>query len=322
MKPRTKHQILPTMTMKLLVLLTLLLSASNGFCQDNPPKKESDKPDETEKGEKLDKKVPLKVLSPAELDKLLQDRLNGSLSYSAKQFANMFFVRSRIDMGCSVALSFDDAEIAETELQSVFPEFYQPTLRELLDTIALQTFSTWSYRKEDQFLASKEENMPPQADIIVVYFEKTKTPRAKPYEVTLAKDWQSEDRGHWTACRPPTVPVGMDIYEVGTYSAKDKASEAALFERVRKAVALEWAQRVKEGAKADELKPAKVGPFDALFFESMIDARTGSKVRWRHWVFMVGNECYFIVSTIFPGDEKALYPDVEGMLKTFRLKKP
>lgn len=308
------------MTMRIPVFAALLLSAGIGFCQDNPSKKESTKPSGTEKEEKYDKKVPLKVLAPAELDQILQHRLKGGLSYDFKQFANMFFVRSGMDIGCNVGLSSADDEIAKAELQPVFPQFYKPTLRELLDTIALQTFSTWSYRREDQFLGSKVEEKEAQRDIIVVHFQKTQ--RAKPYEVTLARDWKSEDRGHWTACIPPTAPVGMDIYETGAYSARDKATEPELFERVRKAVALEWAQRVKQGAQADDLKPAKVGPFDALFFESMIDARTGNKVHWRQWVFMVDNECYFIVSTIFPDDEKTFYPDVEGMLKTFRIKKP
>ncbi|MEA3208709.1 MAG: hypothetical protein QOE70_1766 [Chthoniobacter sp.] len=308
------------MNMKLSVFATLLLSAGCGFCQDHPAKKESTKPSGTEKEEKYDKKVPLKVLPPAELDQILQHRLNGGLSDKFKQFANMFFVRSGLDTGWNVGLSGADDEIARTELQPVFPQFYKPTLRELLDTIALQTFSTWSYRKEDQFLGSKANEKEDRSDIIIVHFQKTQ--RAKPYEVTLATDWKSEDRGHWTACIPPSAPMGMDIYETGTYSAKDKAREPELFERVRKAVALDWAQRVKPGSQADDLKRAKVGPFDALFFESMIDARTGSKVHWRHWVFMAGNECYFIVSTIFPDDEKTFYPDVEGMLKTFRIRKP
>src|SRR5262249_7541622 len=83
---------------------------------------------------------------------------------------------------------------------------------------------------------------------------------------------------HWTTLIPPTTPMGMDIYESGTYTAKDQATEPELFDRVRKAVALEWAQRVKQDAIASELKPAKVGTFEALFFESMIDARIGNKV--------------------------------------------
>ena len=320
MKTRIKRIVLLTMTIKLPVFATMLLSAGIGFCQDNPSKKESTKPGGTEKEEKYGKKVPLKVLAPENLDQVLQHRLKGGLSDNFKQFANMFFVRSGLDTGWNVGLSSADDEIAKTELRPVFPQFYKPTLRELLDVIALQTFSTWSYRKEDQFLGSKEDEKEDQSDIIIVHFQKTR--RAKPYEVILAGGWKSEDRGHWTGCIPPTAPMGMDIYETGTYSAKDKATEPELFERVRKAVALEWAQRVKQGAQAGDLKPAKVGPFDSLFFESMIDARTGGKVHWRHWVFMAGNQCYFIVSTIFPDDEKTYYPDVEGMLKTFRIKKP
>jgi len=312
--------------MKLPIFATLLLcSACIGFCQDKPSKKEPAQPAGTGKEEKSEKKAPLKVLGAAELEQMLQHRLNGSLGHEFKQFANMFFVRSNLDIGRCVGLSTHDGDIASTELQPVFPDFYKPTLRELLDAIALQTSSAWSYRKQDQFILSEvDEKKPaaeqkPDSNVIVFHFQKAR--RAKPYQVILAKGWKSEDRGHWTACIPSTASVGMDIYEAGTYSAKDKAAEPELFERVRQAVALDWAQRVKPDAKAADLKPAKVGTFDALFFESMIDARDGGKVRWRHWVFMAGNECYFIVSTIFPDHEDTLFPDVEGMLKTFQIKR-
>lgn len=301
--------------MKRLLCAALLFPAGLGYGQDAPAKKEP-----AAKEEKLDKKTPLKVLAPEELEKVLQRRLNGTLGYSFQQFANLFLVRSGQNTGCHVGLSARDEAIAKTELQPVFPPAYEPTLRELLDTITLQTSSAWSYRKEDQFASSKAEEKEPQGDVIIISFEKTQ--RAKPYEFTLAKDWKSEDRGHWTACIPSTAPVGMDIYESGTYTARDKAKEPELLERVRTEVALQWAQRVKQDAIAAHLKPAKVGPFDALFFDAMLKARNGAQVHWRHWVFMAGNQCYFIVSTIFPEGEKTLLPDVEGMLKTFRIKAP
>ena len=306
--------------MRLPLLVSLFLSASIGLGQEKPASEKPTTPAATGKEEKYDKKVPLKVLKPDELERVLQRRLSGGLGYVFKQFANMFFVKSAMDTGCSVGLSSTDDAITGTELQPVFPPFYKPTLRELLDAIALQTFSAWSYRAEDQFLGSKKEEKRDDTDIIIVHFEKAQ--RAKPYEIALAAGWTSADRGHWTACIPPKAPVGMDIYEAGTYSANDQASEPALFEHVRKAVALDWAQRVKPEASAEELKPAKVGTFDALFFESMIDARDGGKVHWRHWVFMAGHECYFIVSTVFPDGESTIFPDVKKMLETFQIKKP
>jgi hypothetical protein len=105
---------------------------------------------------------------------------------------------------------------------------------------------------------------------------------------------------------------------VGTYSADNPADEAELFQKVRAEVALEWAQRVRRDATADDMKPAKVGDFDALHYTAMVPSQLGGELRWRQWVFMAGNRCYFIVSTITPDLEDEIFPDVEAMLGTFR----
>ncbi|WP_395743872.1 hypothetical protein [Prosthecobacter sp.] len=298
------------MKIHLLVVVLLGLSVGSGFGEDAKKKV-------------YDKKVPLKVLSDEEQAKLLGKRLEGGLGDSFGAFANMFMVRSQMDLRVCVGLKGMSKEIAEAELQPVFPEFYKPTLKELMDSIALQTFSAWSYRKEDQYANSSKAETTEDDHLVIFSFTSVVAeakPR-KPYKVELAKGWQAEDRGHWLACRPATFPVGMDIYEMGTYSAKKKEDEAALFEKVRKEVALEWAKRVKPEAKAEDLKPAKVGAYEALHFEAMIPARTGGDVHWRHWVFMVDNACYFIVSTIFPEKEAEYFPDVEKMLGSFTVDK-
>ncbi|HLX62952.1 MAG TPA: hypothetical protein VKX17_16895, partial [Planctomycetota bacterium] len=65
-----------------------------------------------------------------------------------------------------------------------------------------------------------------------------------------------------------------------------------------------------------------VGSFDALYFESMVPSQLKKEIRWRQWVFMDGERCYFIVSTIFPDNEAKIFPDVEKMLQSFKAKKP
>ncbi len=119
---------------------------------------------------------------------------------------------------------------------------------------------------------------------------------------------------------PPNFPVGLDIYETGCYSSKDAEADGDFLKSIRLAVALEWAQRVNENAVEEDLKPTRVGGFDALFYESMIPSQLGKEIRWRQWVFMVDNKCYFIVSTIFPELEAAIVPDVEKMLASFKVK--
>ena len=56
-------------------------------------------------------------------------------------------------------------------------------------------------------------------------------------------------------------------------TAQDFANE------IRSEVALEWAQRVNEKAKQEDLKPANVGTFDALFYESMIPSQLDKEIR-------------------------------------------
>jgi hypothetical protein len=269
------------------------------------------------------RKTPLQVISPEEQTKLLARRLDGSLDGSFGVFANMFMVRSQVDLGVCLALRGMTSELNNAKLQPVFPDFYKPTLKELLDTIALQTSSSWSYRKEDQFATTSVPGTKVDDHVVIFTFVAMEpgTKPAKPFRVDFAKDWKSEDRGYWLACIPPTFPVGMDIYEMGTYSADDKADEAALFAKVRQEVALQWAKRVKSDTQAADLKPAKVGGYEALHFEALLPTRNGKEVRWRHWVFMVDNACYFIVSTIFPEMEATLFPDVEKMLSSFKVTK-
>jgi hypothetical protein len=107
-----------------------------------------------------------------------------------------------------------------------------------------------------------------------------------------------------------------------TYSADDETETAELLARVPREVALEWAQRVKPETTAQALQPARVGAFDALFFESSVPSRLGYDLHWRHWVFMHGNHCYFIVSTLPPDKESELLPDVQAMLASFRINTP
>ena len=121
---------------------------------------------------------------------------------------------------------------------------------------------------------------------------------------------------------PPDFPLGIDIYDLGRFSTDDKSKTPEFFQRVVREVSLEWAGRVHEGVKETDLTTAKVGAYEALFFEALVPAQTGKDVRWRQWVFMVDDRCYFVVSTIFPEFEASIYPSVEWMLKSFQDAKP
>ena len=87
----------------------------------------------------------LKPLTEKEQSQLLTARLDGGMGYDFVNFSNMFIVKSQIALGRSVGLMTESADIQKVKLQSPFPESYQPTLRQFLDAIALQTSSEWKY---------------------------------------------------------------------------------------------------------------------------------------------------------------------------------
>jgi hypothetical protein len=286
-----------------------------------PASEQPEKPAKTDDGKQEPPEKNLAKLIPwteERLTELLERRIDGGLGHTFRGFSNQFLVMCRIRMGTGVGLMTGSREVSQAELQPVFPDSYKPTLRELMNAIALQAKAEWKYDPTDKFFNS---SVPGEVTDLAM-FEFTPVKRDPPYEVTLAKGWTSEDKGHWVLLSPPDFPVGLDIYQVGTYSAAEDESEKELFEKVRTEVALQWANRVKENVAADQLKPAKVGEYEALYFEAMIPSQLDKDIRWRQWVFMAGNRCFFIVSTILPELDKKIFPDVEQTLKTFRLKEP
>jgi hypothetical protein len=276
-------------------------------------------PDAASKSDADDKTPPtIKPLTADEQQSLLNTRLDGGMGHAFGQFANMFLVSSRIHLGTGVGLMAASKKIAETPLQSPFPPSYKPTLREFLDAIALQTSSQWAYDPSGKFIQSDVKRDQPVEGLAVFEFVEAK--REKPHEVNLAEGWTATDKGQWTMYSPPNFPVGMDIYEMGTYSPAENEASAEFAEKIRSAVALQWAQRVNKNAAEADFKSAKVGSIDAIYYESMIPSQLDKEVKWRQWAFVADGKCYFIVSTIFPEFEEQIFPDVEKMLASFRIK--
>jgi hypothetical protein len=260
----------------------------------------------------------IQPLTDEEQEKLLASRLDGGMSFTFRQFANQFLVTSRFQLSQGVGLMTLSKEISNLPLQSPFPSTYKPTLREFLDSIALQTFSEWEYDPSSKFFQSKVKHTSPVTGLAMFEFKPAK--REKPYEVTLAEGWKAVDKGNWTMHVPPVFPVGMDIFESGTYSADDQTAEDELLERIPTDLSLERAKSLGATAVAEDLSPRKVGPFDALFFDKTFTSPQGQQIRWRQWVFMDGNKCYLVVSAIFPQFEDKIFPDVEKMVASFQIK--
>ena len=259
-------------------------------------------------------------LTASELESLLEKRLPGTMGLLFYHLADMYLIPIQAKSNEAISLKTNSERIGKTLLHSPFPAFYRPTLRQFLDEIAWQTKSRWQYDPVESFDGDKVRNKPGNKNLVV--FEFVEADRVRPYELNPAKDWVPLDRGNWTMYSPSGSPVSLDVYEMGSYSAQDRSQEPELLKKVSQEVALVWAKRITPRAKAADFTESKVGPFHALFFEARVKTQAKPKrdVTWRQWVFMDGQQCYFIVSTIFPESEQKILPEVEAMLKSFRTK--
>jgi hypothetical protein len=111
----------------------------------------------------------------------------------------------------------------------------------------------------------------------------------------------------------------MDIYMMGTYSASKEKEGKTLFNKVRDDIALRFARMFKKDVTADAMTKTKVGDYEALYF--MI-AAPGTGIVWRQWAIVNSGKAFCIVSAIKPEQEKDILPDVEAMVKSFKIAKP
>ena len=262
--------------------------------------------------------VKLKILSAAAQEKLLNTRMNSGLGEKFGQFSNMFFVRSKLDTDTFVGLSSEVEGISERELMPAFPSSYKCTLRELLDVIALQTNTKWLYQEDRQVMGSDSPDKKTADGIAIFTFVATE--RKPQFEMTPAKDWKMVEHASWTMFVPPTAPMGMDFHVGGKLSADTPEKLKELLTSAPSDAALDQYRRVKPDATGKDLKLTKVGPYDAYFFEAALPPNGVEIIHWRQWHLAVGNQLVFVISTLFKDKDTSLYPDVEQMIKTFRVR--
>ncbi|MDX2108263.1 MAG: hypothetical protein SFY67_17850 [Candidatus Melainabacteria bacterium] len=238
----------------------------------------------------------VKKHSQSEVDQLLKERLNGGIGSTFAGFANQFLVSSVIQTGCNAVLVSLSNEVSAKPLMSTFPQSYKPKFED----------------KEGQ------KQSKPSEPVDIYIFEFTPSTNEKSFTVELPSGWTSKDMGHWVKYSPPKFPVGLDIYEMGTYSSSD--GDAAKLKNIPGDLLLEWAKRIKQSPTTADLKKGKIGTFDADLYECEISGKDDKKLKWHNWTFMNGNKCYFVLSA-YPNElENDIYPDVQKILSTFKIK--
>ena len=269
-----------------------------------------------------DEKSEAKVssLDKEDLKTLLSKRLSMGPPGGFAQLSQSIFMSSAKELPYCILLTTKSKEIANRLLLPAYPASYKPTLQEALDIISIQTQSIWSYTKKNDVVAEELKNVPIKKDVAIFEF----TPGAKhklSYEITIADDWTEDKKGMFVMYKPGNFPVGMDIYDLGPFTSDDASKEKELLKQIPLDVSLFWAKKVSPGKEisAGDLKPSKVADYDAFYYETMTPTKTGFEARWRQWAFMVDNRCYLVISTIFPNYDAKLYPQVQEMLKSFKV---
>ena len=197
-----------------------------------------------------------------------------------------------------VSIHTESHEISETALGSPFPSFYHPTFAELFDSIAIQTKSSWKYDPTRNFWV----------------FSISINPRS--FQLSPAANWTSSNRGIYVGFKPPNYPVGMDVYQLGSYST-DSSEKATLFEKVRNDLALRFATGANPNVTVKDMGTETLDGAEALFFEAPSPIR--KDVVWRQWALVKNGKAFVIVSSL-PRDDTTLFNDVKSMVKSFHVR--
>ncbi|MBU6455152.1 MAG: hypothetical protein KGS72_25505 [Cyanobacteria bacterium REEB67] len=296
----------------------------------------------------------LKIITQPDLDKILSRRLIGRLGADFAPFAKIFFSTSRMDLSCSIGLATNSEEIKKTHLTSPFTPDYRPTLHELLDAIALQTNSRWTYNPSAQAIKTEGQSEQNIGDIAIIEF----IPESKPLpvEMTASPNWKVERHNDvinytCTVAPPAPAPVTPSLFQaasastlqasqpsppnghntvapaalhlvvMGQFSSDDKSKEGELLAKAPMTLAVENFKRFKSTAAPRDLQKAKIGPYSGFCFETNTAGKNSSgPVVRREWYFMAGDQLCYIVSTIPKQQDRELYPEVQAMLKSVRAK--
>lgn len=261
-------------------------------------------------------------LNKNKLEQLLNKRLKFGSKATFSKYAKKFVALSALQLDYCILLATDSPKVETEKVISVYPDFYKPTLKEFLDIIARQAKSKWHPTSEKKYLTDEIKSLRLTKDVVVFKFDTADN--TKSYQINKPKNWTVKDQGIAEVYKPQFCPIGMDIFDLGPFSSSNQSEDKQEFcKKVKTEVSLFWAKKATQNktVKASDFSEDKVGKYSALYYENLIPTRTLYKAKWRQWVFMDKNRCYVILSTIFPNYETRVYPDVQSMLKSFKVKR-
>ncbi|HMO20325.1 MAG TPA: hypothetical protein PKC98_05090 [Candidatus Melainabacteria bacterium] len=252
----------------------------------------------------------------AAVNQLLKERVRMEFGYPFYRFAQIFAIASATRLKYSVVVASDDRLIEAHPLTDLYPKFYRPTVKEILDQIALQTGSRWQYLKEHQKYDSKLKDYSSHKPVMLFEFKKSEL---KPtFKLKLATGWRQRIKNNSVMYIPPNCPIGLDIFDIGSFSPSASENADAILKKATEEVALSFAAKTGKAPEEIKFTRQKVAGKDALFYQCEVQTRTGYKALWRQWTFYAGDRVYIAISSIFPNYEEKLYPQVKEMLATLQ----
>lgn len=233
-----------------------------------------------------------RILTEEEQNTFLATRTAGSLADTFKLFCEFCWLEN------DVFIYSDIEGIGEIALPPVYPRTYRPTWRELFNTVARITHSSWHYDPQRRGWIFGPE------------------PQPLPFTISRAADWQVEDRGQYVFYRPPQAPVGMDVYMLGEYSPDKGQTMANISRDFRECNALLFIGEAFPDLEASDMQRVTIGGMEALYFTTHVKK---SDTVWRQWSLAENGRSFLIVSAIKSDIERSILPAVEAMVQSFRM---
>ena len=176
-----------------------------------------------------------------------------------------------------------------------YPPFYKPTWGEVFDHVARQMRCRWSFDAGNRQFKFEPADVPP------------------PFGVAPDPGWRREDRGSYVWHAPADQPFGLDIYELGHYTADPGRPD--LFRRVREYFAVRDVSGWPTPPTLGQMTVVKVAGADALYLRAPTPRPGGL---WRQWSFVAPDGHAYLIVSAMPADREAVVgPAVDRMVASF-----
>jgi hypothetical protein len=102
----------------------------------------------------------------------------------------------------------------------------------------------------------------------------------------------------------------MDIYFAGSVDSSEMSSDA----RIR--IAKHFAEPITPGITEASMQEISLPHQNALFYMTEIQSKG---IIWRQWANVEKDQCFVIISAVKSDDETNILPDVEKMVRSFKV---